>query len=156
MHHTCRRAWLVSTYLTHLKRSILPQPSQGTTLAPLRANTLPIRLRRFALGSSVLLRFRPAKQYPNTWPTQSSIKRLAPAVNIATSSTMLAPSLSGMKPLQMSLYDWRKALVTALKTRTQFSLSHAKPSQKAKLLPTDGSSSTSVPNNLKYTASASL
>jgi hypothetical protein len=32
----------------------------------------------------------------------------------------------------MSLADWRKALVTALTARTQFSLSHAKPSQKGK------------------------
>jgi hypothetical protein len=84
------------------------------------------------------------------------MKRLAPALNIAISSTMLAPSLSGMKPLQMSLADWRKALVAALTAQTQFSLSHAKPSQKEKLLPTDGSSSTSVPTNLKSTGSASL
>jgi hypothetical protein len=146
----------VSTYLTLLKRSILPQPSHGTTLAPLRANTLPIRPRRFALGSSVLLRFLPAKQYPKTWPTQSSMKRLALALNNSTSSKMLAPSLSVMKPLQMSLADWRKTLITALTARTQFSLSHAKPSQKEKLLPTDGLSSTSVPTNLKSTVSASL
>jgi hypothetical protein len=62
------------------------------------------------------------------------MKRLAPDLNIATSSTMLAHSLSGMKPLQMSLADWRKALVTALTARTQFSLSHAKPSQKEKII----------------------
>jgi hypothetical protein len=130
--------------------------SHGTTRAPLRANTLPIRPRRFALGSSALLSFRPAKQCPNTWTIKSSMKRLAPALNIATSSTMLAPSLSGMKPLQMSLADWRNALVTALTARTQFSLSHAKPSQKEKLLPTDRSSSTFVPINMKSTGSASL
>jgi hypothetical protein len=35
-------------------------------------------------------------------------------------------------------------------------LSHAKPSQNEKLLPTDGSSSTSVPTNLKSTGSASF
>jgi hypothetical protein len=42
------------------------------------------------------------------------MKRLAPAFNTDILSTMLAPSLSGMKPLQMSLNDWRKALATAL------------------------------------------
>jgi hypothetical protein len=36
------------------------------------------------------------------------MKTLAPALNIATSSTMLAHSLSGTKPLQISLPDWRK------------------------------------------------
>jgi hypothetical protein len=33
---------------------------------------------------------------------------------------MLAHSLSGMKPLQMSFEDWRKVLGTALKDLTQF------------------------------------
>jgi hypothetical protein len=56
----------MSTYLTHLKRSILPRPSLGTTIAPLLANTLSIRPKRFAPGSSVLLRFIPTKNYPNT------------------------------------------------------------------------------------------
>jgi hypothetical protein len=34
----------------------------------------------------------------------------------------------------MSLDDWRKVLVNALPARTQFSLSHAKPSQKEKIV----------------------
>jgi hypothetical protein len=47
------------------------------------------------------------------------------------------------------LADWRKALVTALTAQTKNSLSHAKPSQKENLLPSDSSLSTSVPTNLK-------
>jgi hypothetical protein len=43
-----------------------------------------------------------------------------PALNIATSSTMLAHSLSGTKPQQMSLADWRKVLETALTALTKF------------------------------------
>jgi hypothetical protein len=84
------------------------------------------------------------------------MKRLETALHIITSSTMLAPSLSEMKPLQMSLVDWRNALVTVVTAQKQFFSSHAKPSQNETLLPTDGSSSTSVPTNLKYTGSASL
>jgi hypothetical protein len=52
------------------------------------------------------------------------MKTLAPALNIATSSMMLAHSLYVTKPLQMSLADWRKVLETALTALTQFSLSH--------------------------------